>query len=130
MSDFMQRQITGKYTLYWSPEGRPIARGVEAQNARAAIRKAPKPYRKYLGEIWAECENPNAYVAVIRILSDGFLLGGTRNHSSSPFASETDARNFALQSVEVNKARPGFENADIRSEIIGVWVKNPIPEAR
>lgn len=115
---------TGKYTLYWAPEGRPIARGVLAGNARAAIRKAPKPYRKYLGEIWAECENPNAYIAVIRILSDGFLLGGTRRHVSSPFALESDARAFALQSLEVNKTRPGFEQADIRTEIVPVWVKN------
>lgn len=43
------------YRLYWSPEGRQIAT-VQAMNERAAIRKAPKPYRKYLGEIYAEQE--------------------------------------------------------------------------
>ncbi len=41
------------YHLIWSPEGRCIAT-VQAMNERAAIRKAPKPYRKYLGEIYAE----------------------------------------------------------------------------
>ena len=41
------------YALIWSPEGREIAR-VEAVSARAAIRKAPKPYRKYLGELYTE----------------------------------------------------------------------------
>lgn len=41
------------WRLVWSPEGREIAR-VQALTARAAIRKAPKPYRKYLGEIYAE----------------------------------------------------------------------------
>ncbi len=40
------------WTLFWSPEGRAIAT-VQAKTARAAIRKAPLPYRKYLGEIYA-----------------------------------------------------------------------------
>ena len=42
-----------KFDLYWSPEGRKIAT-VEAITARAAIRKAPQPYRRYLGEIYAQ----------------------------------------------------------------------------
>jgi hypothetical protein len=41
-----------EYDVYWSPEGRIIAR-VTAKNERAAIRKAPKPYREYLGELYA-----------------------------------------------------------------------------
>mgnify|MGYP001576479045 CR=1 FL=1 len=40
------------FALYWSPEGRKIAT-VTARTMRAAIRKAPKPYRHYLGEIYA-----------------------------------------------------------------------------
>jgi hypothetical protein len=40
------------YSVYWSPEGRCIA-VVQARTARAAIRKAPMPYRKYLGELYA-----------------------------------------------------------------------------
>lgn len=40
------------YELYWSPEGKRIA-VVTARTMRAAIRKAPKPYRRYLGEIYA-----------------------------------------------------------------------------
>ena len=40
------------WKVYWSPEGRCIAT-VQAKDARSAIRKAPKPYRKYLGEIYA-----------------------------------------------------------------------------
>ena len=40
------------WTLYWSPEGRPITT-VQATTRRAAIRKAPQPYRRYLGEIYA-----------------------------------------------------------------------------
>lgn len=42
-----------KYLVVWSPEGRVIAE-VEAKNPRAAIRKAPMPYRKYLGELYAQ----------------------------------------------------------------------------
>lgn len=38
--------------LYWSPEGKKIAT-VSAPSAARAIRKAPKPYKKYLGEIYA-----------------------------------------------------------------------------
>lgn len=41
------------WKLIWSPEGKTIAT-VTARTARAAIRKAPKPYRRYLGEIYAE----------------------------------------------------------------------------
>lgn len=40
------------YQLFWSPEGRCIAI-VRAKTPAAAIRKAPLPYRKYLGEIYA-----------------------------------------------------------------------------
>lgn len=46
----MAKMLTWK--LYWSPEGRCIAT-VQATTMRAAIRKAPKPYRRYLGEIYA-----------------------------------------------------------------------------
>lgn len=41
------------FKLFWSPEGRLIAT-VEANTAKAAKRKAPLPYRKFLGEIYAE----------------------------------------------------------------------------
>lgn len=41
------------WDLYWSPEGRKIA-VVEATTERSAIHKAPLPYRKYIGEIYAE----------------------------------------------------------------------------
>jgi hypothetical protein len=40
------------YTLYWSPEGRPICT-VQANSLKAAKRKAPKPYSRYIGEIYA-----------------------------------------------------------------------------
>jgi hypothetical protein len=40
------------YELFWSPEGRCIAT-VQAMTPRAAIHKAPQPYRRYLGEIYA-----------------------------------------------------------------------------
>lgn len=43
------------YKLFWSPEGKCIAT-VQARDMKAAIRKAPQPYRKYLGEIYAESE--------------------------------------------------------------------------
>lgn len=41
-----------KWNLFWSPEGRQIAT-VEATSSRAAKRKAPQPYRQYLGEMYA-----------------------------------------------------------------------------
>jgi hypothetical protein len=40
------------YYLYWAPTAQLIAT-VQARSPRAAIRKAPKPYSKYLGEIYA-----------------------------------------------------------------------------
>lgn len=42
-----------KFQLTWAPEGKPIAI-VDAPDARQARRKAPLPYRKYLGEIGVE----------------------------------------------------------------------------
>lgn len=40
------------WNLFWAPEGKLIAT-VQARTMRAAIRKAPMPYRRYLGEIYA-----------------------------------------------------------------------------
>lgn len=49
------------WQVFWSPTGAPITT-VSARTARAAIRKAPMPYRKYLGELYAtekekQCSN-------------------------------------------------------------------------
>jgi hypothetical protein len=41
------------YKLIWAPTGQTIDT-VKARTARAAIRKAPRPYSKYLGEIYAK----------------------------------------------------------------------------
>lgn len=49
----MKRPIVKTWRLIWSPEGRPIA-VVRASTARLAIRRAPKPYARYRGEIYAE----------------------------------------------------------------------------
>ena len=50
----MKRKRTQKvYELRWGPTGQRIGT-VTASTMRAAIRKAPYPYRKYLGEIGAE----------------------------------------------------------------------------
>jgi uncharacterized membrane protein YjjP (DUF1212 family) len=45
-----RRKNLNCYELYWMPEGRKIAT-VEAKDIRNARRKAPQPYRRYLGEI-------------------------------------------------------------------------------
>jgi hypothetical protein len=45
------------WKVYWSPEGKCIAT-VQARTARSAIRKAPKPYRKFLGELYAVEQKP------------------------------------------------------------------------
>lgn len=41
------------FKIFWSPEGRCIAT-VEARNAAQALRKTPRPYRKYMGEVYVE----------------------------------------------------------------------------
>lgn len=48
-----KKHATATFDLYWAPEGRKIAT-VTAVDALAAVRKAPMPYRKYLGEIYAQ----------------------------------------------------------------------------
>lgn len=45
------RPILG-WTLFWSPEGRPIAH-VRASTMRQAIALTPDPYRRYRGEVYA-----------------------------------------------------------------------------
>lgn len=47
-----RRTCMVSWDLYWAPEGRKIGT-VLARTMRAAIRKAPRPYRRYLGEIYA-----------------------------------------------------------------------------
>ena len=47
------RQTDLQWRVYWAPEGRCIAT-VWARTAKAAIRKAPQSYRRYLGEMYAE----------------------------------------------------------------------------
>jgi hypothetical protein len=115
------------YSVFWSPEGRKIAT-VQAKDARAAIRKAPKPYRKYLGELYAvDATEPNAWKATIALESEGFLLGGGRIHESSAFFEWDSAKAFAAQSVQVNRDRPGYADAKITVQIVPVYSKNPIP---
>lgn len=62
MSERPIGNVNKTWRLYWSPEGRCIAT-VEARTSLSAIRKAPKPYRKYPGEIYAvretrDCDCP------------------------------------------------------------------------
>ena len=49
-------EMTKTFKLYWAPEGRCIG-VVQAKTPIDAIRKAPMPYRRYLGEIYAIKEN-------------------------------------------------------------------------
>lgn len=53
------------YQLYWPPTGQLIAT-VSAKTMRLAIRKAPMPYRKYLGEIYAVERTVPGYVKTVR----------------------------------------------------------------
>jgi hypothetical protein len=122
------RSRTHSWDVYWSPEGRKIAT-VEAITARQAIRKAPQPYRRYLGEMYAQL-TPNSFKAVVVLHSDGYLLGGAKYHESTPFVSREDATTWGQQSLEVNKGRPGYEAADISVEIMPVYHNNPIAAFR
>lgn len=42
-----------KWNIIWSPEGRVIAT-VDAKDAAAAKKQTPKPYKKYMGEVYVE----------------------------------------------------------------------------
>jgi hypothetical protein len=51
--DFYQAvNVPRQWTVYWAPEGRAIAK-VTARTEHEAIRKAPLPYRRKLGELYA-----------------------------------------------------------------------------
>jgi hypothetical protein len=47
-----RRKPVRTFDLFWSPEGRCIGT-VQATTEHAAIRKAPFPYSRYKGEIYA-----------------------------------------------------------------------------
>lgn len=55
------------YDLFWSPEGRRIAT-VQARDSYHAVRKAPKPYAKYLGEIHAVEVISDTQAALLAVL--------------------------------------------------------------
>lgn len=42
-----------KWVIVWSPTGRVIDT-VEAKTTKGAINKTPHPYKRYLGEVYAE----------------------------------------------------------------------------
>lgn len=42
------------YTLHWAPDGSTCIATVTAKTPSAAVRKAPLPYRRFLGEIYAK----------------------------------------------------------------------------
>lgn len=66
------------------------------------------------------------YKAVITLMSPGWLLGGTKKHESSYFDKYEDAESFMRQSIEVNRGRPGYEQADIAGQVIGKEFKSKI----
>lgn len=43
------------WNIYWAPTGQCIGM-VQALTARQAIRMAPMPYRRFLGELYAESQ--------------------------------------------------------------------------
>lgn len=53
----MAKRVMKVYDVYWGPTGQKIAT-VEASTAKAAKRKAPQPYRRYLREIYVEDRGP------------------------------------------------------------------------
>jgi hypothetical protein len=62
----------------------------------------------------------NAYTATIRLLTNGFLLGGCRHHTSSAFESREDAEFWAKTAREINLNRAGYRDANITVSIDAV----------
>lgn len=73
------------YKLVWSPSGQAIAT-VQARTLREARRKAPMPWRKYLGEIYAEQTVPIYY---------GWTEA-SQNGQAAWFCTAAAAKRFAL----------------------------------
>jgi hypothetical protein len=67
---FMKGPKMNTYRLIWAPGGKTIA-VVEAKDIKSARRRAPKPYRKYLGEIGVELIAPivvNKVIGIYRVV--------------------------------------------------------------
>jgi hypothetical protein len=82
--------------------------------------------------MYAELVNPNAYVGIVTLVSgEGLLLGGTRCHISSPFASNKDAWLWTQVVKDTNLGRAGRESDNIIRDVRGVYAKesNIIKEA-
>lgn len=102
------------FELYWSPEGKLIAT-VHASTKRAAIRKAPQPYHKYLGEIYAVCLNPSRWYGYVTACEGHLLLGGVKHHQSARFATRKQASDWTAAIVKGN-SEAGRQ--------IGAWGQN------
>jgi hypothetical protein len=89
-----------KFNLWWGPEGRKIAT-VEAVTIGAAVRKAPKPYKAYPGEIYATLASNDTEVASIAIPEEA--TPEVRHPLAKMKLSEHQATNRpTLPRVEVN----------------------------
>lgn len=85
------------YRLVWSPEGKTIAT-VQARTAKAAKRKAPQPYRRYLGEIYTELIEPiRSYIVV-------YTASGVGRTQSSRWGLRIDAENYAATITELGRS--------------------------
>lgn len=65
---------TATWRLYWGPTGQTIGQ-VQAKTAKAARRKAPKPYSRYKGEIGVERMNSGRRVRVVSNPSSASQVG-------------------------------------------------------
>ena len=107
------------YHLFWSPEGREIAT-VLAKNASAAKRKAPKPYRKYLGEIYVTVDAPRQFVDVSADQYTRFrntsYTGGSAWYTSPDFPGGHVV--LACTPVEVRRYFDANPNGSTRGEFV------------
>jgi hypothetical protein len=76
------------FRLFWSPKGRQIAT-VKARTMRAAIRKAPMPYRRYLGEIYATEVVPGYESPSAQLLQNVMRKVADRNPGAPTFTEQT-----------------------------------------
>ena len=87
------------FDLYWSPEGRRIARVVATAESKA-IRKAPKPYKKYLGEIYAE--GVIWLIPPVRLpKTKELIMSKERNVTFGVTYNDPDKEELSYQSIDV-----------------------------
>lgn len=96
-----------KFRIYWGPTGQSFG-VVEADTPKAARRKAPKQYLKYLGEIGVELVEGTQYEVHTGRPSWPQQRAGHISSGATIFYMRADAEKYLAKCKELRPDEPAF----------------------